>query len=129
MKFNIPDRHLTASNILMALTLFAVAGGTIGVILQQVLMLVIAVAVLAAFSLGIYAIWQVVRQSGGILVSYDEPDCTVRHVHTVRHIHVIEHVSQQRLIDQQPTRYAVVAQPQQSMALPVVRKRLEVREF
>ena len=132
MKFNIPDRHMTISNILMFLTLFAVAGGAIGVVLQQVLMLVITVAVLGAFALAIYAIWQVIAHSGGVMVSYDEPTYTehqrVEHIHY--HYHRIAEQPQQpqqRMIEQQPTRYTVLQQPQQRVMLPQQHKRLEVK--
>lgn len=132
MKTNIPDRHLTISNILMFLTLFAVAGGAIGVVLQQVLMVVITVAVLAAFALAIYAIVMVIRQSGGVMVSYEEPTYydepqRVEHVHY--HYHRIEQQPQpeRRMIEQQPTRYTVLPQPQQRGMLPQQHKRLEVK--
>lgn len=134
MKFNIPDRHLTISNILMALTLISVAGGAIGVIFQQVLMLVITVAVLGAFALAIYAIWQVIQHSGGVVVHYDEPTYTepqrVEHVHVHYHRVIAEQPQQQppqRMIEEHPQRYTVLPQPQQRVMLPVERKRIEVR--
>lgn len=125
MKFHIPDKHLTISNILMALTLVGFFGGTIGVIFQQVLMTVVTIAVLAAFALAIYAIVLTIVQSGGVVVRYEEHDQTVHHIHTVRHIHTLEQQQpQQRLtvLPQQPT--LLQRQPQQ---LPVERKRIEVK--
>lgn len=135
MKFQVPDKHLTISNILMVLTLFAVAGGAIGVVLQQVLMLVITVAVLGAFSLAIYAIWQVVQRGGGVFVRYEEPTYydgphQVEHVHYHYHKMIAEQPqTEQRMIEQQPTRYTVLPQPQQRVSLPQPpqRARLEVR--
>lgn len=131
MKFNIPDKHLTISNILMFLTLFAVAGGAIGVVLQQVLMVVITVAVLGAFALAIYAIVMVIRQIGGVMVSYEEPTYTepqrVEHVHYHYHRLIAEQPQQHRMIEQQPARYTVLPQPQQRVMLPQQHKRLEVK--
>mgnify|MGYP000272860492 CR=1 FL=1 len=132
MKLNIPDRHLTISNVLMILTLFAVAGGGIGVLFQQVLMLVITVAVLAAFALTIYAIWQVIAHSGGVVVHYDEPTYTepqrVEHVH--HHYHRIvgqpEQSRQQRMIEQRPVNYTVL--PPQHVQLSQQHNRLEVKQ-
>lgn len=131
MKLNIPDKHMTISNILMALTLISVAGGAIGVIFQQVLMLVITVAVLAAFALAIYAIVMTIMRSGGVVVSYEEPTYT-EHVHVHHHYHRIaeqpQQQPQQRMIEQQPTRYTVLPQPQQRMLLAQQQyKRLEVK--
>lgn len=130
MKFQVPDRHLTISNILMFLTLFAVAGGAIGVVLQQVLMFAITVAVLAAFALAIYAIWQVIAHSGGVMVSYDEP--TYTEPHRVEHVHyhyhkMITEQPQQHMIEEQSMRYTVLPQPQQRVMLPQQHKRLEVK--
>ncbi len=114
MKFNIPDKHLTISNILMFLTLFAVAGGAIGVVLQQVLTLVITLAVLAAFTFAAYAIGQVIRHDRYMIVHCDEPTYTepqrVEHVH--HHYHRIvgqpEQSRQQRMIEQRPVNYTVL---------------------
>lgn len=133
MKFHIPDRHMTISNILMFLTLFAVAGGGIGVLFQQVLMLAITVAVLAAFALAIIAIWQVIQHSGGVMVSYDEPTRyeepqRVEHVHYHYHRLIAEQPQpqpQQRMIEQQPTRYTVL--PRGSTLPTQQHKRLEVK--
>lgn len=128
MKINIPDKHMTISNILMALTLISVAGGAIGVIFQQVLMLVITVAVLAAFALAIYAIVMTIAHSSGVVVRYEEPTYT-EHVHYHYH-RIVEQPQQQeqRMITEQPTRYTVLPQPQQRVMLPQQQhKRLEVK--
>ena len=134
MKFNIPipDKHLTISNILMFLTLFAVAGGGIGVLFQQILMLAITVAVLGAFSLAAIAIWQVIMRSGGVMVSYEElvhheEPQRVEHVHHHYHRMIVEQ-PQQRMIEQQPTHYTILPQPQRRVMLPEQQyKRLEAR--
>lgn len=130
MKLNIPDKHLTISNILMALTLISVAGGAIGVIFQQVLMLAITVAVLGAFGLAIYAIWQVVQHSGGVVVSYEEPTYT-EHVHIHHYYHRIAEQPQQqprqRMIEHRPTHYTILPQTEQRVMLPQ-RKQIEVKQ-
>lgn len=131
MKLHIPDKHLTISNILMFLTLFAVAGGGIGVLFQQVLMFVITVAVLGAFAMAIYAIVMTIAHSSGVVVSYDEPQ-RVEHVHHHYHRMIAEQPTQQpqqRLIEQQPTRYTVLPQqPPQLVLLPQTQhERIEVK--
>ena len=129
MKFNIPDKHLTISNILMFLTLFAVTGGAIGVVLKQVLMIAITIACLAAFALAIYAIWQVVQSRDGVFVRYEDPTYT-EHIHYHYH-RIVEQPQQQeqRMIEQQSTRYTVLPHPRQRVLLPQQQhKRIEVHK-
>lgn len=129
MRFHIPDRHMTISNVLMFLTLFAVAGGAIGVVLQQVLMVAITIACLAAFALAIYAIWQVLAHSSGVVVRHEEPTYT-EHVHYHYHKMIAEQPQQpeQRMIAEQPTRYTVLQQPEHRVMLPQQQyKRIEVK--
>lgn len=130
MKINIPDKHLTISNILMFLTLFSVAGGAIGVMFQQIVMLAITVACLAAFALAIYALWQVITHNSGVIVHYKEP-VDYAHPQHIEHVHYHYHKLMPKpvpaMIEQQPTLYTVLPQPQRQVLLPVDRKRIEVK--